>query len=132
MARRGFQWRSRFDAQHPVHNAYGITTALYSVQEGDTKVEYRAWNPFRSKLGAGILGGVSDIHMEPGSKVLYLGAASGTSVSHVSDIVGPVSTLPLPAFNLQPFTIACPIGPLHDDISLITVLLLTIMIETYF
>lgn len=26
--------------------------------------------------------------MPPGSKVLYLGAASGTSVSHVSDIVG--------------------------------------------
>jgi rRNA 2'-O-methyltransferase fibrillarin len=29
----------------------------------------------------------------PGAKVLYLGAASGTSVSHVSDIVGPVSSL---------------------------------------
>jgi hypothetical protein len=28
---------------------------------------------------------------KPGAKVLYLGAASGTSVSHVSDIVGPVS-----------------------------------------
>ncbi len=29
--------------------------------------------------------------MPPGTKVLYLGAASGTTVSHVSDIVGPVS-----------------------------------------
>ena len=28
--------------------------------------------------------------MGPGSKVLYLGAASGTTVSHVSDLVGPV------------------------------------------
>jgi rRNA 2'-O-methyltransferase fibrillarin len=28
---------------------------------------------------------------QPGSKVLYLGAASGTTVSHVSDIVGAVS-----------------------------------------
>merc|ERR550532_3072536 len=27
--------------------------------------------------------------MPPGSKVLYLGAASGTTVSHVSDVVGP-------------------------------------------
>ena len=36
-----------------------------------------------------ILGGVDNIHMKPGSKVLYLGAASGTTVSHVSDIVGP-------------------------------------------
>lgn len=54
-----------------------------------TTVEYRVWNPFRSKLAAGILGGVDDIYMKPGSKVLYLGAASGTSVSHVADIVGP-------------------------------------------
>jgi len=53
------------------------------------KVEYRSWNPFRSKLAAAILGGVDKIHIAPGKKVLYLGAASGTTVSHVSDIVGP-------------------------------------------
>lgn len=58
-----------------------------------TKIEYRVWNPFRSKLAAGILGGLEDIYMKPGSKVLYLGAASGTSVSHVSDIVGPNGTV---------------------------------------
>lgn len=57
--------------------------------EGGGKIEYRVWNPFRSKLGAAVLGGVEDIHIKPGSKVLYLGAASGTTVSHVSDIVGP-------------------------------------------
>lgn len=51
------------------------------------------WNPFRSKLAAAILGGIDQIHMMPGSKVLYLGAASGTTVSHVSDIVGPVSVI---------------------------------------
>lgn len=55
------------------------------------KIEYRVWNPFRSKLAAAILGGVDQIYMGPGSKVLYLGAASGTTVSHVADIVGPVS-----------------------------------------
>ncbi|KAG8746541.1 Small subunit processome complex component [Ceratobasidium sp. 414] len=54
-----------------------------------TKTEYRVWNPFRSKLAAGILGGLDDIYIAPGKKVLYLGAASGTSVSHVADIVGP-------------------------------------------
>merc|ERR1712119_54900 len=57
--------------------------------EDATKLEYRVWNPFRSKLAAAVLGGVDNIHMPPGSKVLYLGAASGTSVSHVSDVVGP-------------------------------------------
>ena len=61
-----------------------------SVQSKDSeeKIEYRVWNPYRSKLGASILGGVGGIYMKPGNKVLYLGAASGTTVSHVSDIVG--------------------------------------------
>ncbi|XP_025105639.1 rRNA 2'-O-methyltransferase fibrillarin-like isoform X2 [Pomacea canaliculata] len=60
-----------------------------TVEDGDQKVEYRAWNPFRSKLAAAVIGGVENIHIKPGSKVLYLGAASGTTVSHVSDLVGP-------------------------------------------
>ncbi|KAJ5834104.1 hypothetical protein N7447_000130 [Penicillium robsamsonii] len=58
-----------------------------------TKNEYRVWNPFRSKLAAGVLGGLDDIYMKPGSKVLYIGAASGTSVSHVADIVGPTGNV---------------------------------------
>jgi rRNA 2'-O-methyltransferase fibrillarin len=58
-----------------------------------TSTEYRVWNPFRSKLAAGILGGMDSIYMKPGSKVLYLGAASGTSVSHVADIVGPTGVV---------------------------------------
>ncbi|KAK4355456.1 hypothetical protein RND71_024427 [Anisodus tanguticus] len=58
-----------------------------SVQNEDgSKVEYRVWNPFCSKLAAATLGGVDDIWIKPGAHVLYLGAASGTSVSHVSDI----------------------------------------------
>lgn len=60
-----------------------------SVGEGDAKIEYRVWNPFRSKLAAAILGGVDNVWIGPGDKVLYIGAASGTTVSHVSDIVGP-------------------------------------------
>ena len=69
------------------------TTCLpdFPFQAAGEKTEYRVWNPFRSKLAACVLGGVDAIHMPPGSKVLYLGAASGTSVSLVSDIVGPVS-----------------------------------------
>ncbi|XP_015888510.1 rRNA 2'-O-methyltransferase fibrillarin 2 [Ziziphus jujuba] len=65
-----------------------------SVQNEDgTKVEYRVWNPFRSKLAAAILGGVDEIWIKPGARVLYLGAASGTTVSHVSDIVGPTGVV---------------------------------------
>lgn len=56
---------------------------------GSTEAEeFRVWNPYRSKLAAAIYGGVENIYMKSGSAVLYLGAASGTTVSHVSDLVG--------------------------------------------
>jgi fibrillarin-like pre-rRNA processing protein len=55
------------------------------VREGNDV--YRIWDQFKSKLGAGIVKGISQIGIKPGSKVLYLGCASGTTVSHVSDLV---------------------------------------------
>ncbi|MEM3616906.1 MAG: fibrillarin-like rRNA/tRNA 2'-O-methyltransferase [Candidatus Bathyarchaeia archaeon] len=51
-------------------------------------VEYRLWDPFRSKLAAAILKGIKTVPIKPNHQVLYLGAASGTTASHVSDIVG--------------------------------------------
>jgi fibrillarin-like pre-rRNA processing protein len=51
-------------------------------------VEYRVWDAFRSKLAAAILKGVQAVPIRPDHRVLYLGAASGTTASHVSDIVG--------------------------------------------
>ncbi len=51
-------------------------------------VEYRTWNPYRSKLAAAIARGMSHMEIKDGAKVLYLGAATGTTSSHVSDIVG--------------------------------------------
>jgi len=50
-------------------------------------VEYRLWDPFRSKLAAAILRKLKNVPIEPSHKVLYLGAASGTTASHVSDII---------------------------------------------
>lgn len=51
--------------------------------------EYRVWNPYRSKIAAAIVKGLKNFFIKPGWRILYLGAASGTTVSHVSDIVGP-------------------------------------------
>jgi fibrillarin-like pre-rRNA processing protein len=56
------------------------------VRIGDD--EYRMWNPYRSKLAAAILLGLREMGIRRNSKVLYLGAATGTTSSHVSDIVG--------------------------------------------
>lgn len=49
--------------------------------------EYRLWNPYRSKLAAAILNGLKTFDIRKDSNVLYLGAASGTTPSHISDIV---------------------------------------------
>ncbi|VFQ67583.1 unnamed protein product [Cuscuta campestris] len=61
--------------------------------EDGTMVEYRVWNPFCCKLAAATLGGLDEIWIKPGARVLYLGAASGTTVSYVSDIVGPTGVV---------------------------------------
>jgi len=50
-------------------------------------IEYRSWNPYRSKLAAAMSKGLHNINIKPDSKILYLGAATGTTVSHISDIV---------------------------------------------
>lgn len=49
-------------------------------------IEYRQWDPRRSKLAALLLKGWKILPLARTSQVLYLGAASGTTVSHVSDI----------------------------------------------
>ena len=72
----------------PGEVVYGEKIVKIDGADGE-KIEYRVWNPFRSKLAAGILGGIGEIGIAPGKKVLYLGASAGTTVSHVSDIVGP-------------------------------------------
>ena len=54
------------------------------IKEDD---EYRVWNPRRSKLAAALLNGLENLEIQDTSKVLYLGASTGTTVSHISDIV---------------------------------------------
>ncbi|KAG1055505.1 hypothetical protein G6F43_002547 [Rhizopus delemar] len=85
----------------PGESVYGEKRISIDGPEG-TKIEYRVWNPFRSKLAAAVLGGVDHIHIAPGKKVLYLGAASGTSVSHVADVVGPEGAVYAVEFSHRP------------------------------
>jgi len=51
-------------------------------------IEFRLWEPFRSKLAASIMNGLEIFPFQNKSKVLYLGVSTGTTVSHISDIVG--------------------------------------------
>jgi fibrillarin-like pre-rRNA processing protein len=80
-------------------------TRVYNEQliiEDNT--EYRSWNPFRSKLAAALLKGLS-IDIAADAQILYLGAATGTTVSHLSDIITngaiyAVEISPVAAINL--------------------------------
>jgi fibrillarin-like pre-rRNA processing protein len=66
----------------PGTRVYGERLA---VRDG---VEYREWSPRRSKLAAYIANGGRSVPIAPGCDVLYLGASSGTTASHISDMVG--------------------------------------------
>jgi fibrillarin-like pre-rRNA processing protein len=65
----------------PTSRVYG--ERLYSQGEA----EYREWMPSRSKLAAHLKLGGKFFPFSEDTRVLYLGAASGTTASHVSDIV---------------------------------------------
>lgn len=63
---------------------------------------WRLWDANRSKLGAMLAAGM-DVGLAGGETVLYLGAAAGTTVSHVADFTGPtyaVEFAPRPARDL--------------------------------
>ncbi len=62
-------------------------TRVYGEKLIKKDSEYREWVPQRSKLAAAILKGLKALPIKPANKVLYLGASTGTTVSHVSDIV---------------------------------------------
>jgi len=65
----------------PGRSVYGEQLAKFR------RKEYRLWDAYRSKLAAAILKGITEVPISPGRRVLYLGAASGTTASHVSDIL---------------------------------------------
>lgn len=64
----------------PGNEVYGENLTEFKGQE------YRRWVEKRSKVGAAIQNGMN-IELRPEMNVLYLGAASGTTVSHFSDIL---------------------------------------------
>ena len=84
-----------------------IDGVLVSKGEGGVYGErllegYRVWDPYRSKLATLYLVG-KGIELLPETKVLYLGAANGTTVSHVADyaeVVYAVEFAPRPMQDL--------------------------------
>ena len=57
----------------------------------DKGIEFREWNHNRSKLAAALMKGVKEIGIKENDFILYLGAASGTTASHISDMFSRIS-----------------------------------------
>ncbi|MFW5746321.1 MAG: fibrillarin-like rRNA/tRNA 2'-O-methyltransferase [Nanoarchaeota archaeon] len=77
--------RNLYTESHAVDKRFAVYGERIIMQDGSA---YRMWDPSRSKLGAAVRLGISQVGIKPGSSVLYLGCASGTTVSHVADMVG--------------------------------------------
>ncbi len=88
------QFRQIFDGVYKIDNKLATKNLVRGNRVYDEELvdyegeQYRLWNPYRSKLAAAIINGLKELHIKEGAKVLYLGAATGTTSSHVSDIVG--------------------------------------------
>ncbi len=96
----------------------GLATRGEPVYGEPTDGDWRKWDPHRSKLGA-LLELDVETELHGGETVLYLGAASGTTVSHVADFSGPtyaVEFAPRPMRDLLAVTDSRPnLFPLLKD-----------------
>jgi len=64
---------------------------------------FRRFEPARSKLAAAVAAGWTGPLPRPGERWLYLGAASGTTASHVADLVGPSGSVYAVERSVRPF-----------------------------
>ncbi len=88
-SRPGLYWADVGGKELPATRSLAPGISVYGeqvIEQGG--VEYRVWDPYRSKLSGAIMKGMRSYPLAPGARVLYLGASTGTTVSHVSDIVG--------------------------------------------
>ncbi|NLV12485.1 fibrillarin-like rRNA/tRNA 2'-O-methyltransferase [Haloarcula argentinensis] len=74
--------------RHDFGGETSLATQGQPVYGERTDSDWRRWDPHRSKLGAMLEHGM-DTSLDGGETVLYLGAAAGTTVSHVADFAGP-------------------------------------------
>ncbi|MDL5360989.1 fibrillarin-like rRNA/tRNA 2'-O-methyltransferase [Halalkalicoccus sp. NIPERK01] len=90
--------------RHAIDGRDRLATRGEPVYGEPVQGEWRAWDPRRSKLGAMLEKGM-DLGLPDEPTVLYLGAASGTTVGHVADFAGPtyaVEFAPRPVRDLLP------------------------------
>jgi fibrillarin-like pre-rRNA processing protein len=82
----------------------GVPPSVYGERwmEADGR-NFRLFEPGRSKLAAAIARGWTGDLPKAGERWLYLGAASGTTASHVADLVGPGGRVYAVEKSVRPF-----------------------------
>jgi fibrillarin-like pre-rRNA processing protein len=78
--------------------------------------EFRLWDPFRSKLCGALKKGLKTFPFTKGSKILYLGASTGTTISHLSDIVGDEGEIYSVEFAPECMKSLIPLSELRENI----------------
>lgn len=82
----------------------GVPPAVYGERWRELGgLSYRLFEPSRSKLAAAIVRGWRGDLPGPEERWLYLGAASGTTASHVADLVGPRGQVYAVEKSVRPF-----------------------------
>ncbi len=76
----------------------------------------RRWEPYRSKLGAALARGWSGPIPSAGERWLYLGAATGTTASHVADLVGREGRVYAVERSLRPFARLLRLGERYPNL----------------
>lgn len=102
-----------------------LATRGVPVYGEPTDGDWRCWDAGRSKLGAMVEHGL-DLGLAGGETVLYLGAASGTTVSHVADFAGPTY-----AVEFAPRPVRDLVGVAEDRTNLVPLLKDARKPETY-
>jgi len=74
------------DSKPYTRNLVPDDSTYWEVQRKIGGIEFRYWNPDKSKLAAYLVKGGKTFPFDLKTNILYLGAASGTTVSHISDI----------------------------------------------
>ncbi len=103
-------WTREFGVQLATRNLVPGVSAYGERLIQKASSEFRLWDPYRSKLAAAIKKGLHELPIKSGKKVLYLGAAAGTTVSHVSDIVensGVVYAVEFSSRSIRELLVAC-------------------------
>ena len=106
-------WESRSSRLHALREGERYTPATEALDSsravyGERLVARRAgwwrrWDPYRSKPAAALLRGYSGPLPQAGETWLYLGAATGTTASHVADLVGRDGVVYAVETSLRPF-----------------------------